>query len=68
MKDFPRLQPNKAIFGSLSRLWNKAETIAVVNSFSSMCLEINSVLAAKASTTVAAQPEVSTKTKDKRDL
>ena len=57
-------EPNKAIFRCLPRPWNKAEKIAVVNSFSSMWLEINSALAAEGQ----AQPEASTKTKDKRDL
>ena len=40
-------EPNKAIFRCLPRPWNKAEKIAVVNSFSSMWLEINSALAAE---------------------
>ena len=40
-------EPNKAIFRCLPRPWNKAQKIAVVNSFSSMWLEINSALAAE---------------------
>ena len=61
---------NKAIFRCLPRPWNKAEKIAVVNSFSSMWLEINSALAAEGQrpSQWQAQPEASTKTKDKRDL
>ena len=65
-------EPNKfkAIFRCLPRPWNKAEKIAVVNSFSSMWLEINSALAAEGQrpSQWQAQPEASTKTKDKRDL
>ena len=63
-------EPNKAIFRCLPHPWNKAEKIAVVNSFSSMWLEINSALAAEGQrpSQWQAQPEASTKTKDKRDL
>ena len=63
-------EPNKAIFRCLPRPWNKAEKIAVVNSFSSMWLEINSTLAAEGQrpSQWQAQPEASSKTKDKRDL
>ena len=63
-------EPNKAIFRCLPRPWNKAEKIAVVNSFSSMWLEINTALAAEGQrpSQWQAQPEASTKTKDKRDL
>ena len=63
-------EPNKAIFRCLPRPWNKAEKIAVVNSFSSMWLEINSALAAEGQrpSQWQAQPEASTKMKDKRDL
>ena len=63
-------EPNKAIFRCLPRPWNKAEKIAVVNSFSSMWLEINSAPAAEGQrpSQWQAQPEASTKTKDKRDL
>ena len=63
-------EPNKAIFRCLPRPWTKAEKIAVVNSFSSMWLEINSALAAEGQrpSQWQAQPEASTKTKDKRDL
>ena len=62
-------ETNKAIFRCLPRPWNKAEKIAVVNSFSSMWLEINSALAAEGQrpSQWQAQPEASTK-KDKRDL
>ena len=62
-------EPNKAIFRCLPRPWNKAEKIAVVNSFSSIWLEINSALAAEGQrpSQWQAQPEASTK-KDKRDL
>ena len=61
-------ETNKAIFRCLPRPWNKAEKIAVVNSFSSMWLEINSALAAEGQrpSQWQAQPEASTK-KDKRD-
>ena len=53
----------------LAPSWNKAEKIAVVNSFSSMWLEINCALAAEGQrpSQWQAQPEASTK-KDKRDL
>ena len=63
-------EPNKAIFRCLPRPWNKAEKLAVVNSSSSMWLEINSALAAEGQrpSQWQAQPEASTKTKDKRDL
>ena len=63
-------ETNKAIFRCLPRPWNKAEKIAVVNSFSSMWLEINSALAAEGQrpSQWQAQPEASSKTKDKRDL
>ena len=63
-------EPDKAIFRCLPRPWNKAEKIAVVNSFSSMWLEINSALAAEGQrpSQWQAQPEASSKTKDKRDL
>jgi len=49
--------------------WNKAEKIAVVNSFLSMWLEINSALAAEEQrpSQWQTQPEASTK-KDQRDL
>jgi len=71
MKDFCHLQrnPTKLSFVA-SRPWNKAEKIAVVNSFSSMWLEINSALAAvgQRPSQWQAQSEASTKTKDKRDL
>ena len=62
-------ETNKAIFRCLPRPWNKAEKIAVVNSFSSMWLEINSARAAEGQrpSQWQAQPEASTK-KDKRDL
>jgi len=56
-------ETNKAIFRCLPRLWNKAEKIAVVNSFSSTWLEINSALAAEGQrpSQWQAQPEASTK-------
>ena len=56
-------ETNKAIFGCLPRPWNKAKKIAVVNSFSSMWLEINSALAAEGQrpSQWQAQPEASTK-------
>ena len=62
-------ETNKAIFRCLPRPWNKAEKIAVVNSFSSMWLEINCALAAEGQrpSQWQAQAEASTK-KDKRDL
>ena len=71
MKDFPHLQnPTRLSFVACPVPWNKAEKIAVVNSFSSMWLEINSALAAERQrpSQWQAQPEASTKTKDKRDL
>ena len=63
-------ETNKAIFRCLPRP-TKLKKIAVVNSFSSMWLEINSALAAEgqrpSQSQWQAQPEASTK-KDKRDL
>ena len=72
MKDFPHLQrnPTKLSFVACPVHGTKLNKIAVVNSFSSMWLEINSALAAERQrpSQWQAQPEASTKTKDKRDL
>ena len=71
MKDFPHLQrkPTKLYFVACPVHGTKLKKIAVVNSFSSMWLEINSTLAEEGQrpSQWQAQPEASTK-KDKRDL